>query len=73
MNTVENDNNETEQSRPVLTMTELMKRWKCARKTILEAHSKGRLKLFKVGDRCYRISMEEVLRYERENHGVKAA
>ena len=64
----QNDNEPTE---PVLTITDLMKRWKCARKTILAAVDRGELKVFKVGDRVYRITMEEVLRYEREHHSKK--
>lgn len=61
------------ENEPVLTITDLMKRWKCARKTILDAVKRRELAVFKVGERVYRVTLEEVLRYERENPKSKAA
>jgi excisionase family DNA binding protein len=49
---------------PVLTVNELCERWHCARRTIMDAIHDGKLKAFKVGKRWYRISMDEVKRYE---------
>lgn len=47
-----------------LTVSDLMKRWKCSRKLILEAIHGGRLHAFRIGERSYRVSMAEVTRYE---------
>jgi excisionase family DNA binding protein len=49
---------------PVYTVTELCKRWKCDRHSILDAIREGRLRAFKIGKRAYRIALPEVLRYE---------
>lgn len=54
-------------NKPVITINELMERWGCARKTVLDAIKRGSLKAFKPGDRVWRITMEEVLRFERSN------
>ena len=52
-------------NKPVYTVNELCDRWRVARKTLLEAIRSGRLKAFKVGERVYRVSYDEVVRYER--------
>lgn len=49
----------------VMTISELMKRWKYSRKTILEAIHSGKLHAFRLGERSYRVAMSEVTRYER--------
>lgn len=49
----------------VLTVTELMARWKCTRRSVLEAIHAGKLKAFRIGERSYRVTMQEVMRYER--------
>jgi excisionase family DNA binding protein len=53
-----------------LTVTELTARWKCRRKTVLEAIHDGRLLAFRVGKRVYRVTLAEVERFERgpESH-----
>lgn len=51
-------------NQPVLTVSDLMRRWKCDRKTILSAIGAGRLRAFKPGARSYRVTIEEVKRYE---------
>ena len=48
----------------VLTVSELMARWKCTRKSVLDAIHAGRLKAFRIGERSYRVAMDEVKRYE---------
>ena len=48
----------------VLTVTELCQRWKCTRKSVLDAIHEGRLKAFRLGMRSYRVAMAEVVRYE---------
>ena len=47
------------------TVSTLMQRWSCDRNTILTAIHEKRLKAFKLGKRAYRISRDEVLRYEQ--------
>ncbi len=49
----------------VFTITELMARWKVARKTILDQIRNGKLRAFRVGERSYRVTMDEVMRYEQ--------
>lgn len=48
-----------------LTVNDLMSRWKCQRQTILRAISEGRLAAFRVGKRIFRITIEEVRRFEK--------
>jgi excisionase family DNA binding protein len=43
-----------------------MKRWNCSRKTVLDAIKAKRLHAFKVGNSHWRISLDEVSRYEKE-------
>jgi excisionase family DNA binding protein len=50
----------------VFTVTELCARWKASRRTVLDAIRDGRLKGFRLGARNYRVTLDEVLRYERE-------
>lgn len=54
-------------STPVLTVNDLMVRWKCTRKVILAAIREKRLAAFKVGTRVFRVTLDEVARYERAN------
>lgn len=48
----------------VLTVSELMGRWKVTRKSVLSLIAKGKLHAFRVGERAYRVPMSEVKRYE---------
>jgi hypothetical protein len=48
-----------------LTVNDLMERWQMSRKRILEAIKERRLTAFKVGKRVYRITLDEVLRFEK--------
>lgn len=50
----------------VLTVTELMARWKYSRRSILNAIRSGKLRAFRIGERSYRVAMSEVQRYELE-------
>lgn len=50
---------------PVLTVNDLMVRWKCTRKIILAAIAENRLAAFKVGTRVFRVTVAEVMRYEQ--------
>src|SRR5262245_56004292 len=57
-------NDNTEQ---VLTISELMRRWKCARKSVCEAIHRGDLRAFRIGkgrNAAYRVTLAEVERYE---------
>lgn len=71
-----NDNKPTDTipppAEPVFTITELMKRWKCTRKSILDAIHRGELEAFKIGVRTHRVTLAEVQRFERE-HVVKTS
>lgn len=55
----------------VLTVSELCKRWKCARNTVLDLIHAGGLRAFKIGKRSYRVAIVEVERYESQ--GTNAA
>lgn len=48
----------------VLTVSDLMRRWKCGQKAVLEAIHRGDLPAFKVGKRAYRVTLKEIERYE---------
>lgn len=52
------------------SVPELAKRWRMHRHTITTAIRAGRLQVFKVGERHYRIREAEVLRYEQERQAV---
>lgn len=59
---------------PVFTITELALRWRTSRNTVTAAIHAGRLHAFKIGERRYRISETEVLRFERdERDGLAVA
>ncbi len=62
MRTITNDN--MHDNLPVYTLSDLCKRWKCDRHSILDAIHDGRLKAFRLGKRSYRVALPEVLRYE---------
>jgi excisionase family DNA binding protein len=47
-----------------LKVSDLMARWKCSRKSVLDAIKAKRLHAFKVGNSHWRISLDEVARYE---------
>ena len=49
-----------------IKVSALMKRWSCSRKTVLDAIKAKRLHAFKVGNSHWRISLDEVTRYEKE-------
>jgi excisionase family DNA binding protein len=49
---------------PVLTVTDLCKRWKCDRHGVLDLIHAGKLKAFRIGKRAYRVALPEVMRYE---------
>jgi excisionase family DNA binding protein len=51
----------------VLTLSDLMLRWKTSRKTVLALIHAGRLRAFKIGTRVYRVTADEVERYQQEN------
>jgi excisionase family DNA binding protein len=60
-----NDNNQ------VLTVSDVSARWKCDRKTVYDAIRAGALGAFQPGNRHYRVTLEEVQRYEREHRATK--
>lgn len=49
---------------PVLTVTQLCKRWQCCRHTVMDAIASGDLKAFRLG-RNWRVLVVEVERFER--------
>lgn len=54
----------------ILTLSDLCKRWRVAYKTVHNAIREGRLHVFRVGTRAYRVTLEEVLRFEHEERGA---
>ncbi len=48
----------------ILTVTELCKRWKCSRRSVFDLIHAGKLDAFRLGERAYRVRIEEVLRVE---------
>jgi excisionase family DNA binding protein len=50
----------------VLTINEIMVRWKCTRKVILAAIKEKRLAAFRPGGRVFRVRFDEVVRFETE-------
>jgi excisionase family DNA binding protein len=55
----------------VYTLSELTRRWKTSRNTILAMIHGGRLAAFRLGLRTYRVAADEVERHERAN-GMRA-
>jgi excisionase family DNA binding protein len=51
----------------VLTVADIEKRWKCNRRTVYDLIKSGKLVAFTPGARTYRVTLEEVQRYERKN------
>jgi len=47
-----------------MTVRDLMARWKCTRKSVLEAIRGKRLAAFRIGKRAFRVTLDEVKRYE---------
>jgi excisionase family DNA binding protein len=54
-----------DQQLPSYTVAELCDRWRCERRTIMDAIHAGRLRAFRPGKRVYRVAIAEVERYER--------
>lgn len=54
---------------PALKISELMTRWQCCRKTVLDAIKAGRLNAFKPAGNHWRIPLDEVLRFESDQKG----
>ncbi len=52
------------QAAPVLTVTELMRRWRCSRAAVLDAIHGKRLTPFVIGKKWYRVTLTEVQRFE---------
>ncbi len=55
-----NDNERT------YTVKQLMERWTCSRKTVLDMIHNGQLATFKLGSRAHRVTDAEVRRIESE-------
>lgn len=55
---------------PSYKLSELAARWRVSRHTIVDAIRKGKLRAFKVGELQYRVSAEEVARYEQQGLAV---
>lgn len=49
-----------------LTVRHLMARWQTARNEVIRAINDGRLKAFKLGARKYRVTLDEVIRFESQ-------
>ncbi len=54
----------TNDNAAVMTVSELAKRWKCTRRSVLQKIHSKQLYAFRIGDRAFRIAMSEVLRFE---------
>lgn len=50
----------------VFTIAELVARWKTSRRSLYDAIAAGALRPFTIGRRVYRVTLEEVQRFERE-------
>jgi hypothetical protein len=50
---------------PVLTVRDLMARWKCSEKTVLDVIKSKELVAFRIGKRTWRMTIDEVVRYEK--------
>ncbi len=48
----------------VFTVTDLCKRWKCDRHTVLDLIHANKLTAFKLGKRAYRITFVAICQYE---------
>jgi excisionase family DNA binding protein len=55
----------TNDNTQVLTVADLERRWKCSRRTVYDLIKSGKLVAFTPGQRTYRVTLEEVQRYER--------
>jgi excisionase family DNA binding protein len=53
-------------NQPILTVRDLMARWKCSEKTVLDAIRDKRISAFRIGKRTWRMALAEVERFERE-------
>ncbi len=59
--------NEQAAAGKVYTIPQLCERWQASRHTLHKAMREGRLKAFRLGERTWRVSEAEVLRYEQQN------
>lgn len=50
----------------IFTVTELAKRWRCTRKSLMPHIHSGAIASFMIGKRTHRVTLDEVLRVERE-------
>lgn len=66
MSNTSNDN----KPHAVLTVSELAKRWRCTRASIMAAIHAGSLRAFRIGARTHRVAMDEVERYEKQEMRV---
>lgn len=48
----------------VVTVAELVQRWRTTRKSVMAAIRDGRLHAFRIGARVYRVAKSEVERFE---------
>lgn len=48
----------------VVTVSELVQRWRTTRKSVMAAIREGRLRAFVIGRRTYRVAIAEVERFE---------
>lgn len=49
---------------PVFTVRDLMSRWRCTRKSVLDKIHAGELAAFRIGKRAFRVALIEVQRLE---------
>lgn len=55
-----------DEQQQVFTVTELARRWRCTRESIMVHVRSGAIQTFKLGQRTHRVRIEEVLRVERD-------
>ena len=49
----------------IMTVSDLCKRWRCTRRSVLAKIHSGELRAFRIGERAFRIQLAEVLRFEK--------
>ena len=55
---------------PILTVKMVSSGWKCRPAIVYSLVASGKLRAFRLGTRAYRVRLEEVERYEREQEAA---
>jgi len=55
---------------PILTVKMVSSRWRCRPAIVYQLITTNKLRAFRLGTRAYRVRLEEVERYEREQEAA---